>query len=541
MANLNIAIQIAAKDAASGVIGRIKGALGGLGNAAGTVATIAGGGLLTGIGATVAGLGAGAVAGLDFNNSMQQVTAQLNAFTKDGEKSAQILDMIKTRAAATPFAFEDMARATTSLLPAANASGLALEDLVAQAEILAASNPAQGLEGAAFALKEAVGGDFTSIIERFNLPRAYLNQLKAEGVPAAQAVSMAMQQLGLDSSLVTNLAETAQGRWSTLKDTFVNLAATVTQPIFNAFSGSLGQLNQYLADNEPLLTAMAEGLAGQVQGAITWIVQTGIPGMMAAWGWITGTAIPTLQAWGQTIGDFLQPKFEALKLILDGFMAEVLPPLQLAWETLGQVWQAEIGPALAELWGSLNELFIALGLGTEKTDFWGAVLGTLKVFLDGVVVAVIALTPIIRGLAAGINFAIDQVRTFVDGITSLKRAAEQIIAPLQAVADKIADLIASALEMPDWLIPGSPTPFEVGLRGIGAAARSMPALTLPSPSGRGEMGLSLPSSRGLGPNFAGVTFGPGAIVINAPGGEPGTVKQATEEGMLAAFRAVGLR
>ena len=36
-------------------------------------------------GAAVVGLGAAAGAGLSFNNSIEQVTAKLNAFTKDGE------------------------------------------------------------------------------------------------------------------------------------------------------------------------------------------------------------------------------------------------------------------------------------------------------------------------------------------------------------------------------------------------------------------------------------------------------------------------
>lgn len=238
----------------------------------------------------------------------------------------------------------------------------------------------------------------------------------------------------------------------------------------------------------------------------------------------------------------IQPALDQVKTILGNFTDLILPPLQLAWQALGQVWQTEIGPALAELWTSLQELFAELGIGTGDTDLWSAALGILKLGLAGVVVGVRLLTPVIHIVAGAIRFGIDTVRTFVDGLISLKRAAEQIIEPLQAVANKIADLIASALEMPDWLIPGSPTPFEVGLRGIGEAARSMPALTLPAPSGSGEMRLpSSSGSGGLTPNFAGVTFGPGAIVINAPGGEAAVVKSATEEGMMAAFRAVGLR
>src|SRR5690606_19615573 len=184
---------------------------------------------------------------------MEIVTAQLNAFTKDGNKSAEILEMIKTRAAETPFAFEDMAQAATALLPASKASGKELEELIELAEILGASNPAEGLAGAAFSLKEALSGDFTSIIERFNLPRQRLNELKEQGVPALEAVRTAMLELGLDSDLVTGLAGTASGRLSTLQDTLVNLAAQASKPVFDAFSAGIAQVNTWLEANQPLL------------------------------------------------------------------------------------------------------------------------------------------------------------------------------------------------------------------------------------------------------------------------------------------------
>ena len=259
---LELLVQL--KDEASGGLGRIGGILGNVGSAA---LTVAGGGLLA-IGGAMAGATA---AGLSFNSSMEIVTAQLNAFTKDGAKSAAILEMIKTRASQTPFEFEAMAQAATSLLPAANASGVALEDLIAKAEILAASNPAEGLEGAAFALKEAVSGDFTSVIERFNLPRQRLNELKEEGVPALQAVQIAMQELGLDADLVTNLAGTMTGRWSTFKDTLMGLAATASAPIFDLLSSGLAKVNDWITANQPMIDAFAATLANDITNGIDFV------------------------------------------------------------------------------------------------------------------------------------------------------------------------------------------------------------------------------------------------------------------------------
>lgn len=261
MTKRDLEIVIKAKDEASSVLGSVGGSLGKL-------AGFAGGAALAGFTAIAGGMTAVGAVGLDFNNTMEQVSAKINAFTKDGAETARILEFIKEEAAKTPFEFTEMANAVAALQPAAKQSNTDIEDLLETAEILAASNPAQGLEGAGFALKEAMGGDFTSIIERFNLSRQSINQMKAEGVPAIEIVRKAMSEMGLDAGLVAAMAATAEGRWSTLSDTFTTLASKVTQPIFDTFSEGLGSLNDWMAENEDMFNAFAEKAAGGVQAVI---------------------------------------------------------------------------------------------------------------------------------------------------------------------------------------------------------------------------------------------------------------------------------
>lgn len=530
-----------------------------------------GGAITGGITAIGASLFGAAKTGLDFNSSMEMVTAKLNAFTKDGAKSAEILEMIKTRAAQTPFEFQAMAEAVTALMPSAKQSGASLEYLTEQAEILAASNPAEGLEGAAFALKEAVSGDFTSIIERFNLPRQFINQLKEEGVPNLEIVQRAMQELGLDTDLVTNLANTASGRWSTFMDTLTNLAGTLTAPIFEAFSTQLARVNDYLAANEPLLTTMATNLAGKVGGAVSWLVESGLPMLQQFANWFTTSALPAIQPVATTIGTllvgavkflgenlnwllpilgtvsgvilllsspvavvavaitalalawqnnflgiqtitsaaiaFLQPYFTQLQTILNQFTTALLPPLMRAWQTLVGVWKNELRPALGELFTAFGELFTEIFGGGPKVDNLQLALDLLKLSLDGVIVFVRLLTPMIKLLADGIVFGVEQVTRFVEMLTSMRRAAEDIISPLQEVANKIQEMISAATEMPDWLVPGSPTPFEMGLRGIGDAVRQMPDMTLPDIPAVGQVGANGPA-----PAAAGGEQGRGVVI-----------------------------
>jgi hypothetical protein len=104
----------------------------------------------------LAGAIRGAVPALfDQNIAYENATAKIMAFTKSTDQTAQILDMVRQRAAATPFAFNEMANAAAGLIPVARTTGEQLEKLIQTSEILAASNPAEGLVGASFALKEA--------------------------------------------------------------------------------------------------------------------------------------------------------------------------------------------------------------------------------------------------------------------------------------------------------------------------------------------------------------------------------------------------
>lgn len=243
-------------DAMTGAVRGMVSALGQIGLAAMGVNTLA---------QSLFGLGRSLLGG---NVALENVTAQFRAFTKDANLANQIIQELRAEAARTPFAFQDMAESAATLLPAAQQAGVELMDLVRTAEILAALNPAQGLAGAAFALREALSGDFVSLVERFNLPRQYLNELKSQGVPAIEAVRMALQQLGADSTLVTNLAGTMSGRWSTLTDILRQLRDTATQPIFAMLSSGLGQLTTWMEQNQPRLEAIAQAIGNNLARAV---------------------------------------------------------------------------------------------------------------------------------------------------------------------------------------------------------------------------------------------------------------------------------
>lgn len=401
-----VTIKINAEDRTGGVVDGIRGRLQ-------SVGIVAVGALGAGLGAVGAGLGLAAGAGLNFNNQMEQVEAQLNAFLKDGDLVAETLDMIRTRAASTPFAFGDMANAVAGLIPAAKQSGQEVEDLVALAEILAASNPAEGLEGAAFSLREALSGDFASIIERFNLPRQRLNELKEEGVPALEAVSIAMQELGLDSELVTNLSQTATGRLSTIKDNLLGIASELTQPIFDRVSDSLGTFLSFLDDNEEAIDSFVSNVVDGVS--------------------------------------------EFMRALDEGFLAI-----------------EEGGDALDFLLGFLDQLFWAFGLNTEILyDFEDRIRGTIaqvqetaapilefisnNVQLQDVMIALgiilaTVIVPIIAGLVVSIVSIVAPVLAVIAVVALVRTAWENNWGGIQEKTAAVLEFLRGAIQAGlDWI------------------------------------------------------------------------------------------
>jgi len=325
----NLDILIRAQNQASSALNAVRGDLNALERAAGTAGrgfgglqTIMGSGLKVAAGAAAAGVlalgagfGAATVDGFRINSTLENVRAQLVAFTKDGDKADQMLADIREEAARTPFAFEELAKATASLLPASIQSGIALEDLIKQAEILAASNPAQGLEGAAFSLREALSGDFVSIIDRFNLPRTRLNELKEQGVPAMEAITIAMREMGLDASLVAGMALTMTGRWSTFKDTMDTVKAALAKPLFDRVKEGLSKLQPVLDANMPRTLEIATTIGEKMAGAVDALVSRGLPAMVSGFGSLAGSAsrlLGFLRPVGAQIMALLEPVLKAV-------------------------------------------------------------------------------------------------------------------------------------------------------------------------------------------------------------------------------------
>lgn len=202
------------------------------------------------------------------NARLERATAQFTIFTGSASEAQRVIQQLRREADITPFNTEEVIAAGASLSSVARAANTDLLDLVRTAEALAASQPSQGLEGAAFALREAVlGGDFQSVIDRFNLSRVTINRLREEGVPALEAVKVAMREVGATREQVEAFGRTFEGRQATVLSFFDELRQRLGAGLFEQASEQLGRLVNAIATYGDRLRAIASDI-GAALGAI---------------------------------------------------------------------------------------------------------------------------------------------------------------------------------------------------------------------------------------------------------------------------------
>jgi hypothetical protein len=144
---------------------------------------------------------------------MREVTVKAmfgGNFTKNAQK---YLDFVEGRAAVSQFSMDDFLTAGKSFIPTTK-DNKQLEKMVNLAERLGAIDPEQGITGAAYALKEFFGGDALSLIERFELPRKVMNDLKNLPLDKQlKELDKYLNMIGATNELIEAQAATGMGEW----------------------------------------------------------------------------------------------------------------------------------------------------------------------------------------------------------------------------------------------------------------------------------------------------------------------------------------
>ena len=215
------------------------------------------------------------------NSELERNVTTFQAITGSVEAAGDVVAALRREAAVSPFNDREILQAGRTLIAVSERSTESLLGLVRVAEILAAMDPAQGLEGAGVALREALSGDFESLIRRFEFSRQAIATWRAQGVSNLEIVRKELERLGFTSELVERLGRTFEGRAATIRSFFDELRQRAGAGLFDRLSDLFGRLVRLIDDFGDRLRVVATGI-GTFLGAVAERIGTQLVGPLRA-------------------------------------------------------------------------------------------------------------------------------------------------------------------------------------------------------------------------------------------------------------------
>lgn len=202
-------------------------------------------------------------------------------------------------------------------------------------------------------------------------------------------------------------------------------------------------------------------------------VKAAIQGLSEFW---TNTLLPAIQDVWAFIQNDLIPLFNAVVEFINAAFTLALTALQ-------GLWQNVLLPALEAVWGFIQENLLPIivslvetgilvleaavaGLEILWTTIFKPALEAVWAFIQDNLLPI--LQDLIEKILDKLKPALDTIKGVFDtlkgAINNVSGAVQGVIGWIQSMIEKI-----QSVELPWWLTPGSPTPFETGLVGIAKA------------------------------------------------------------------------
>jgi hypothetical protein len=191
--------------------------------------------------------GIGAVS--DYNTKVSTAETQIRALTQSNEAVAQAQAIANREVEAGRTSYSDTIQAIATLTPIAKRTGADVENLFHTVQLLSTLNsgPEGGVEGAIITISEALAGQWTSAMRRFNLPKQEIDKLKNEGVPALEILNRVIGESGVTMDSLTASSQSAANQQKIFRDSVARAAATMGDPVFAAFNQEIASLNKTLS------------------------------------------------------------------------------------------------------------------------------------------------------------------------------------------------------------------------------------------------------------------------------------------------------
>lgn len=213
------------------------------------------------------------------NYEMSEKTIQ--AMFNDKKKSQKYMEVMQKMAIDSPLLNSQDIFSNSKSFIALTKSQNQLNQMWDLSERLLAVDPAQGIEGAVFGLRELFSGDSRSLAERFELSKKTLNDIK--NLPLKEQLrelDKYFKKMGMTKKLVNEMGGTTLGVWNQIKETsevalrkIGKPAVDIIRPYLKEINGALqgGKLNRFVKFGQGMAKGIAHGFVNITKSVGGWI------------------------------------------------------------------------------------------------------------------------------------------------------------------------------------------------------------------------------------------------------------------------------
>lgn len=346
-------------------------------------------------------IAAGTIAGISLAKEMiggaaelEQQQIQLEALVGNAQQADDLFERMSKRGAISTFSETDFIEGAKSFLPLVQQMESSkrvpfVDQITGLQERLAASNPLEGMQGAAFSIREALSGDTVSLAERFNVPKSMLTALKSAGTLEQKAVVLdkVLSNMGYTQEYLDKVGKSAASMWDNMQSNAQMAMKKAGGAALEALKPIMTQINAFLGGGgaDTFFNAFGQGLAGAINqaGKFANVIITSWPMIRAIFAEVGNTVRPILQEFQKNfqvagpaaaqmaaaimpavraVGSVIRSVFTALGPIFDAgrnlfqMLATVAPPMM----RMVSAAVAAAGPIISTIISKVSQIIAAL-------------------------------------------------------------------------------------------------------------------------------------------------------------------------------------
>jgi len=329
------------------------------------------------------------------------------------------------------------------------------------------------------------------------------------------AIQPVLQAIG--DFITTTLIPAFQSAVDWVTEHWPAIQATIGEVITFAVM-KFTEIKAWVDENWPLIQQTIETIVTGISDTIHGIIDP----LVAFW----TENHDTIMAVASTIWELIKTNIDTAIHTIEGIIKTVMLIINGDWDG---AWNT-IKTTLETIWEGMKTS-IDLTIHAASVIIQDVV-NTLKTWWDTKWTEIkTSVTDKIEAIRAAINDKINAAKTIFEtamtsistALTPVRTAIDNFLGSIEGlwnwISSHVFNFSINLPSLPDWAIPGSPTPFEIGLRGITGALEKLNRVPKPDIFGRGGPGMGPTVGMGGGPTMGGgLAFGGGPNIspVSAP-------------------------